>query len=123
MTSLPALRVELDVFSGRTNPSWALTPSECEEIVTRLSRLASVAAPTSPASLGYRGFVIHRSGGGGGDTPWAYVSPGVVRMAQEPGRRALADSEGIEEWLQQQAIARGYGSLIGRMRPEEDRTW
>jgi len=120
VTSLPALRVELDVFSGRTNPSWALTPSECEEIVTRLNRLASAAAPPAPPSLGYRGFILHRSGGG--DTPWAYVAPGVVRHGAGGGR-ALTDSEGIEEWLQQQAIARGYGSLIGRMRPEEDRTW
>jgi hypothetical protein len=122
VTSLPALRIELDVFSGRANPSWLLTPAECEEIVTRLRRLASAATPSAPASLGYRGFILHWSEGGG-ERPWAYVTPGVVRMAQAAGGRALTDSEGIEEWLRQQAIARGYGSLIRPARREEDRSW
>ncbi len=121
MTSPPALRIELDVFSGRPNPSWVLTPAESEEIVMRLRRLASAAMPTAPAPLGYRGFILHRSEGGG-ERPWAYVTPGVVRMAHAAGGRALTDSEGIEEWLRQQAIARGYGSLIRPTR-EEDRSW
>ena len=53
------MHVELDVFSGRPNPTWNLSQDEGREL-TRLHRqLPAQAPPTSlPEGLGYRGFRV-----------------------------------------------------------------
>ena len=89
------MRVELDVFSGRPNPTWELSPPESEEFLTRARRLSPVPAvsPSAPA-LGYRGLVV--CGGGDGDGRGDMrVGHGVVsadRCYADPGRS-------LEQWL------------------------
>jgi len=103
--------VELDVFSGRPNPTWALTAAEGDDLLAR-SKCLPAADEEMSAGLGYRGFIVYRTVS---DTPqrWLHVGNGRLRIADQNQIRHYRDTEGIEEWLRQQAIARGYGALIG----------
>ncbi|HEX2644056.1 MAG TPA: hypothetical protein VHU81_13770 [Thermoanaerobaculia bacterium] len=54
------LQVELDIFSGRPNPSWILSDKEEKELIDRVHADTSIIAPvTAPAGgLGYRGYIV-----------------------------------------------------------------
>jgi hypothetical protein len=95
-----ALVVTLDVFSGRPNPEWALTPAEGVEFERRLAVLPplSVAPADQAQPLGYRGFDVR-----GCPTPVRVFRGLVVNGGQtfaDPGRR-------LERWL----LDSGRGSL------------
>lgn len=51
--------VELDIFSGKPNPSWKLSTEQVEFLQTSLKSLDEVSEkqPIAP-DLGYRGFVV-----------------------------------------------------------------
>src|SRR5258708_4345888 len=53
------VRVELDIFSGRPNPSWMLAPPERDELLRALSAAKREAAARELPGLGYRGFAVH----------------------------------------------------------------
>lgn len=110
--STPKFYVELDVFSGRPNPGWSLAAEEAKDLLSRISRLAPNGGGQSPAGLGYRGFIVYRTITGPPQR-WLHVGRGVVSIAENTQVRQCRDTEGIEEWLRQQAIARGYSGLIG----------
>jgi hypothetical protein len=94
------MRAELDIFSGRPNPTWDLSVKEGEEFVKLLSKLPKADAGDIPEGLGYRGIVV--SAGGklilGFDS--VAVCNGVV-----VGRRAGVDQKftdkncALERWL------------------------
>jgi hypothetical protein len=87
-----ALIVTLEVFSGRPNPEWTLTPADSAEFERQLAALAPLApAPAAPEQpLGYSGFSVR-----GRATP-VQVFQGVVVN----GAQALADpGRGLEHWL------------------------
>lgn len=52
------MRVTLDVYSGRPNPTWRLTAKETKELVDRVAGKAVRSLGEVPAVLGYRGFVV-----------------------------------------------------------------
>lgn len=54
------LRIELDIFSGRPNPSWILSPKEERELVDRVKADPSLMLPVTAATggLGYRGYIV-----------------------------------------------------------------
>ena len=56
--------VELDIFSGRPNPRWTLSPAEEAELIQRLLDRAVPLAPMtiSDGKLGYRGFLVRATG-------------------------------------------------------------
>ena len=55
---MPA-KVELDLFSGRPNPTWELTHVESDEILRLLSSLPETTGDRAPEEgLGYRGIVL-----------------------------------------------------------------
>lgn len=95
--------VEVDVFSGRTNPSWSLDGGEAAELAARLSGLPASPRPFAEVGLGYRGFVVHGRAAGE-----VRVHRGVVRV----GGRDYEDARGLEGWLAERARARGYGMLV-----------
>jgi hypothetical protein len=109
---MSSLRVELDVFSGRANPSWALTEAQASDLLQRLERLAPGGEPPE-AVLGYRGFMVYRAAQ---QSPWLRVAAGMVHVVDRRQPRSYRDSEGIEDWLRDQAIARGFGALVGGAR-------
>ena len=48
---------QVDIFSGRPNPHWELSPAETQNVVSKLRKLPS-ALPLLPPQLGYRGVLI-----------------------------------------------------------------
>lgn len=94
-SSAQSVRVELDVFSGRPNPTWSLSPEQADELMHRLHDLPSAnpAAENLPGGLGYRGLVIFGVDGPG--TPLRIVSGIVIsdrKYRLDPGRS-------LEQWL------------------------
>jgi hypothetical protein len=54
------LQVELDIFSGRPNPTWILSPKEEKELLDRIHDDPKAMLPTTATNgrLGYRGYVV-----------------------------------------------------------------
>lgn len=110
--SAQSLYVELDVFSGRPNPGWPMTPAEALGLWAMLNRLLPTNPVEAPPGLGYRGFIVHRVLSGQ-PFPWLQVRGGVVKATDNYQLRYYRDTENIEGWLRRQAIGRGFGNLIG----------
>jgi len=53
--------VELDVFSGRPNPRWTLSPAQRADLIDQLraGTIPLLAADSGESRLGYRGFILH----------------------------------------------------------------
>lgn len=101
------MKVELEVSSGRPNPTWSLSPDQVEELRRRLRRLPACPSPPEPPGLGYRGFVL-KSHEEADDLPRRLrVYSGVLSIGEGAGRRHLRDQSGIEDWLTAQARSRG----------------
>jgi len=97
--------VELDVFAGRPNPHWVLSPEAESELRQMIDRLQEPAEPVPPR-LGYRGFVVLTR-----TDAWsrsARVLDGTVSV--EAG--SFRDTEGIESWLERQAEHAGLGEVL-----------
>src|SRR3954447_2102525 len=59
------MRVMMDVFSGRPNPTWRLKPAQARQVAEQLNPMTRQAAAPAiaqapHAGLGFRGFVIER---------------------------------------------------------------
>ena len=62
------ITVELDIFSGRPNPSWTLGPAERTALLDLLRDVTAPAGPRSlPPGLGYRGLVVRMTSAGGSE--------------------------------------------------------
>ena len=62
-TVMDSLHVELDVFSGRVNPSWDLTQEETTDFNSKVVTLSQNTTGKISDNLGYRGFVVTVSTG------------------------------------------------------------
>lgn len=51
-------KVMVEVYSGRSNPEWTLTPEQSDELSQRMGYLTPTAAEPPPLGLGYRGVVV-----------------------------------------------------------------
>lgn len=91
-----ALRITLDVFSGRPNPTIVVNGLEARELIARLAaprRRGAKAAPRIPPStLGYRGFLIEQIGRADRRIPRRVrlaaghlYAPGMARPVADPG--------------------------------------
>lgn len=90
-------KVELDIFSGEPNPTWALTDADADSFVKQLAALQRTAPRQLSAKLGYRGFIIQCTQGTGA---WSVrLQNGVAHISQ--GAAAYADDEQrrLERWL------------------------
>jgi hypothetical protein len=53
------IRAELDIFSGRPNPTWSLNDEQARELLARLKQLTPKASSRALYDgLGYRGFKL-----------------------------------------------------------------
>ena len=96
MTPTVEIHVELDLVSGRPNPTWALQGPPAIELLRRLDAVGgpSPVPAEAPDRLGYRGFVLSIEDKGVKRT-WR-VGDGVVRTRG----KAYADPGGrIEQGL------------------------
>jgi hypothetical protein len=87
--------VELDIFSGMPNPTWALSPSAGSAFLARLAALPPAAEYSFPGNLGYRGFVVEIAPGS-----TARLQNGVVRRSVGDSVNYLADpGRSLERFL------------------------
>ncbi len=54
------MRVTMDVFSGRPNPSWKLTPKEAEELAARIEGQPVDGDVWQLPKLGFRNFIVEK---------------------------------------------------------------
>lgn len=101
-----AVRVELDVFSGRPNPYSEMKSRDAQMLIDAYldASIAAAAPEAAPARLGYRGFVVTLSGQ-------------HARLAKGKGRReefrvvgtdSLAGSGELRSYLSEVAVADGH---------------
>lgn len=90
--------VELDIYSGRANPTWRLTNAEAESLLKRLTTLPRTGPKELRGHLGYRGFVVrlaHES-----TDQLIRVQSGTVHITQgESNFHAGDEQRELERWL------------------------
>jgi hypothetical protein len=106
------MRIELDVFSGRPNPSWQMTAEESAEFRHRTSSLPKTEKLSDEGGLGYRGFVISDSGKAVGTPSNIRVYKGVLTINGDGTEDHYNDVNGVEQLLLRQAHNHGYGELV-----------
>src|SRR5690242_13956615 len=52
------MQVEIDLFSGRPNPTWELGSAESSEVLALIHGLPTCPSGPEPEALGFRGFVL-----------------------------------------------------------------
>ena len=102
----PTVAVELDAFSGRSNPTWDLSSSEASELMATMASLPPVRAAVSPPGLGYRGFLVSWPGQS------FRVYKGYVIAEDREVTDVYRDTAGIEGRLARDARGRGYGAAV-----------
>jgi hypothetical protein len=100
--------IELDAFSGRPNPRWAVSERESAHLLKEIASLPAAADFPNPPDLGFRGYVLHD----GDRTIRVFRSRIVVEMGGK--RKAYKDSRGIEEELAVEARRHGFAGIIGQ---------
>lgn len=109
---VPMVQIELDIFSGRPNPTWRLDDAQTIELLALLSDLP-VATQGQPEPLGYRGFLVYRCGSAGVAAAPVRVYAGTVEIDSQP----FADIRGAEAWLQRSARANGWAAILDGIPP------
>jgi hypothetical protein len=102
--------VELDVFSGRPNPTWQLTGPEAAElraILTDPTRvpLEPTAVPPPSGRLGYRGFVLDDPDRALAGANRIEVGEGFIRAVDRASDRTLAVYADVDRALERWLIA------------------
>lgn len=94
-----AVRVELDIFSGRPNPTWELSQEQGRELRERIARLPRVQDGAFPEPLGYRGITAALPGADGGEERIRLFG-GAVRVETSGATWFLNDADRqLERWL------------------------
>lgn len=91
------MKVTMDVYSGRENPSWDIPVEAARELIERISKIAersNVRPPGSVGGLGYRGFSIESLESG---ISW-FIREGIVDLGLATSLLISGSSE-IERWL------------------------
>ena len=107
-----SMRVVLDVFSGRPNPSWSLTSEQQRELTERLEDLDPCAEQPEPPGLGYRGFELSAPAAADGGQVRLRVFERTVVRVEGDRTTCYHDDKGIEEWLIEQAHELGHAVPI-----------
>ena len=118
-----AATVEADLYSGRPNPFWSLTPEEVARLVERVGGLAPADEAEPPGRLGYRGLRFRLSAQGR-EIASGESFESHLRFQDSAGSRHLADPGGeVERWL----LATGEGKIEPQvyqtLRNEAESSW
>ncbi len=95
------MNVEVDVFSGRSNPSWNLTAHEAKEFVDLFQVLPEYQGEGSVRDgLGYRGLIVTQLGDRMGKYNEIVISYGiVVARGNEESKQFIDQNRRLEKWL------------------------
>jgi len=108
------MRVELQVYSGRPNPSWELSAPEVAELAKRMTALPRSRQPFVQGGLGYGGFVIQNQGKAAGLPPEIHVFNGIG-IPERSGITAYQDAHDLEGWLLEQTRQHGHGAILSEI--------
>jgi hypothetical protein len=106
------VNAELDIFSGRPNPSWELSSEEISDLARYMAGLTPAIKPAVPGDLGYRGFVISNPGKIAGLPANIHVFSGILAVTEKGSTSYYNDVNNIESWLIERAKEHGYGDVI-----------
>lgn len=104
-----AIEVELDIFSGRRNPTWTLTPAQERDFRSTLNQLraetltgdrATITAPI----LGYRGLDVR-----GIDDQALKIFGGIIQHGEKGFRDPRRE---LERWLLSTAPSQIDGTVL-----------
>ncbi|HEX4961656.1 MAG TPA: hypothetical protein VF173_12505 [Thermoanaerobaculia bacterium] len=91
--------VELDVFSGRPNPTWSLSTNSLDALSEWLVKLPRGRAEELPNHLGYRGIKVSFEYPDGSNDE-VFVFGGIVRKHAGDSSDYFVDSgRALERWL------------------------
>jgi hypothetical protein len=110
------MMVELDVFSGRPNPSWQLSAEQVDELLGAFQGLLAVDQVPPENDLGYRGFVLQNPGGVGGLPSRIRVCNGLI-VTSNGHVQVYQDTNLVEHQLFKQAAQHGYQSILDSVLP------
>jgi hypothetical protein len=103
------MRIEIDVFSGRSNPGWIPEKGEAETINALLQELPPAYSREPVLGLGYRGFIIYRETNT--KTEVVHVCSGSIWM-EEDQTTVLEDKNHLEQQLLQWAGNKGLEHFL-----------
>ena len=94
----PRCEVELDIFSGMPNPTWALTDAEEDSFLKRLAALTPGFSRELSDNLGYRGFIVQCTQGD--NVQLIRVQKGTVQISDGATQVYASDkNRELERWL------------------------
>jgi hypothetical protein len=108
------VRVELQVYSGRPNPSWELSAPDVAELARRMTGLPRRHQPFVEGGLGYGGFVIRNPEKAAGLPTQINVFNGIG-IPEAGGITVYQDVHDLEGWLLEQARRHGYGAILSEV--------
>ena len=98
--------VELDIYSGRPNPSWALPDTLVAPLLREIEKLPTVAGQEMFEGLGYRGFSVNFSPKNGDSTFTLRVHRQLVRVQKAGAATFRIDPDrAVEKMLIESARA------------------
>ncbi len=109
------MQVELDIFSGKPNPTWNLTREETTTLAAMLQKLPPAPAPAGELGLGSRGFLLSNPERAGGLPTRIRIGGGIVIFEGE--MEFHLDTQGAEPWLLRQASQQGFEALVKQLIP------
>jgi hypothetical protein len=120
------IEVMLDIYSGRPNPSWALSDRLIEELRTLIAANVEQLRENRFVTpyLGYSGFIITNHQQLVGIPYRMRVYGGVLTVTEEKAKEDnnerskttyYDDTHRLEAWLLEQAVEHGYADAIERM--------
>jgi hypothetical protein len=108
-----SMHVEIDVYSGRPNPSFQLSDPLGKEFARMLEKLPRATREAADPGLGYRGFVVTPNPGADPALPKKVrVFDGLIVIEKGSAVETYVDANGAESWLKEHAVRAGYGSLV-----------
>jgi hypothetical protein len=109
------MKAILDVFSGRPNPSWELTPQDAKELARRLTGLAPANRALAEGGLGYRGLTIANPDKTAGLPAQISVFNGVIGLSENERTTYYNDTNSVEDWLIRLARQQGHGAILDQL--------
>jgi len=107
-----ALKVELDIFSGRSNPAWELGEREMSEFESMIQRALPARGEVELPVLGYRGFVVYRP-----EPLRVFQNQLLKHRDQTPVEQSVATvGTHVELWLLERGKALLDGSVYDAVR-------